>query len=223
MGCGRSLLISAVIWSGGPFGTGDAGCSVRAVGEESRFEAVQLPPQALMCGPNVLYMFLSAHNRPPSADRFFREITPGYEGLALRELRDASTRYGLPAAVRRCTFEQLTGECPMPVVALMESSIEVAGSAVGHYVLVVNADTKAVSVVDGTSGEQKRCAREAFCRAWKGYVIVATESQLSWLRLVSIVAAGAFVGWVIRQSKRSGGGLNWVCRSNAIRPGSKGV
>jgi len=80
----------------------------------------RLPTDALRCGPNALYMFLRAHDRPVLADSFFREVEPGDQGLSLAQLRDASTRYGVPAEIRRCTYQELVGGCTFPLVALLQ-------------------------------------------------------------------------------------------------------
>lgn len=171
--------------------------------------AVRRPPQAVICGPNALYMFLKAHNRPVSADEFFRELDPGDQGLSLTEMRDASTRYGLLAEIRRCTYEQLIGGCSLPVIALLHQGVQIAGPRIGHYVLIVDADSDGVTLVDGSSGERKRCLRDAFCRSWKGYVVLPVGDKPDWLPLLAMsIAFWMLVGWFILQANRSGSCLN---------------
>jgi ABC-type bacteriocin/lantibiotic exporter with double-glycine peptidase domain len=168
-------------------------------------KAVRCPPQAVICGANALYMLLKAHGQPVSASPFFREVNPGDQGLSLVEVRDTSTRYGLPAEVRRCTYEQLVGGCRLPLIAFVQSSLETADCGTGHYVLVVDADSEGITLVDGTSGEQKLYLRDAFCRNWKGYVVVPVRGQPDWLLLLTIsFVVWMLVGWFILRSNRSG-------------------
>lgn len=168
----------------------------------SRFEACR-PVQAVICGPNALYMLLRAHGRPVLADGFFREIQPGVQGLSLAELRDASTRYGLPAEVRCCTYKELISGCTFPLVALLQPGQGMDHHSSGHYVLVLDADLEGVTLVDGTSGEQDYLPRAGFCRSWKGYIVVPAMVQSSWLLLlVSMVPGWLLVGWLVLRSTR---------------------
>ena len=173
--------------------------------EGGRFAPVTVrwPPQAVMCGPNALYMLLKAHDRPVPANRFFQEIDPGDQGLSLSELHDASGRYGLPSVIRLCTYEQLCRRCPFPVVALLHPKAYLGSHGAGHYVLVIDADSEAVTLIDGTSGKENRCAPGEFCRDWHGYVIVPAVGQTSWLPLAITSAACALVGWLILRQGRS--------------------
>jgi len=150
-------------------------------------------------------MFLRAHDRPVLADSFFREVEPGDQGLSLAQLRDASTRYGVPAEIRRCTYQELVGGCTFPLVALLQPESGNDPQHAGHYVLVLDANSEGVSLVDGTSGELHHHGRDWFCRKWKGYVVAPAEGRLSWLLLLAeIVAAWVLVGWLILRSNRSG-------------------
>ncbi|HEY7424959.1 MAG TPA: cysteine peptidase family C39 domain-containing protein [Gemmataceae bacterium] len=123
----------------------------------------------------------------------------------LSDLRDASTRYGLPVEVRRCIYEQLAGGCPLPLIALLHMKLETADRLAGHYVLVIGADLDGVTVVDGTSGKQKRYRRDAFCRSWEGYVVMPTEGQSDWLLLLAIsTTVWMLAGWLMLRANRSG-------------------
>lgn len=170
---------------------------------EERSGTVQWPPQAVLCGPNALYMLLKAHDQSVSADVFFREVAPGDQGLSLAELRNACSRYGLPAEVRHCTYEQLVCACPLPLVALLHRPCETAGRSAGHYVLVVDASPVGVTLIDGTRGEQERYSREVFCRNWKGYVVVPVSGQQDWLMLTITIAAWLLIGSFIFGPNRS--------------------
>jgi ABC-type bacteriocin/lantibiotic exporter with double-glycine peptidase domain len=161
--------------------------------------------RSVICGPNALYMFLKAYDRQPSLQEFFREVDPGDRGLSLAGLRDASTRYGLPAEVRRCSYEQLLAGRPLPLIALMRSGPEIPGASDGHYVLVFDVDVEGVRLVDGTTCQQERYPRDVFCRNWKGYVVVSAESQPNWLLLLtSSVVAWVLIIWLILRQNRAG-------------------
>jgi ABC-type bacteriocin/lantibiotic exporter with double-glycine peptidase domain len=150
-------------------------------------------------------MFLRAHDRAVSASAFFRELDPGDQGLSLTDLRDASTRYGLPAEVRRCTYQELVQECRLPLIALLHPGVETGNRSAGHYVLVVGADSDGVTLVDGTSGEQDRYPRDSFCRIWQGYAVVRAVSQANWRPLLAVSAAAwAGVGLLILGARRRG-------------------
>jgi hypothetical protein len=197
--------IPALSWLVPPSDAEDFGSVPSAPAARGGVEPARRPPQAVMCGPNALYIFLKAHARPVSADRLFREVDPGDQGLSLGELRDASTRYGLSSEVRRCTYEQLVGECPLPLVALLRPGPEIGGRGPGHYVLVVHADSDAITLIDATSGRQISSPRAAFCRDWKGYVVVPTGGRPSWLPLLAGTgAAWALVGWLTLRLKSPG-------------------
>ncbi|HTU94143.1 MAG TPA: cysteine peptidase family C39 domain-containing protein [Gemmataceae bacterium] len=197
-------ILALTLWMG-VLAAGDLDSVQSAYAERGCSKAIRWPSQAVMCGPNVLYMFLNAHDRPVAADVFFREVVPGDQGLSLAELRDASTRYGLPAEIRRCTYEQLIGGCLLPLIALLRPDPETAGRGTGHYVLVVDADSEGVTVVDGTSGEPKRFSRDVVCRNWEGYVIVPAGTQVDWQPLLAIsVLAWLLIGWFTLRLNRSG-------------------
>lgn len=171
-------------------------------------QAVLYPPQALICGPNALYMFLKAHGKAVSPDTFFAEVSVENGGLSLAHLRQASVRHGLPAEVRRCSYAQLVGQCPLPVIAMLQLTKESVGPAAqgdGHYVLVLDADLSSVLLVDGTAGEMARYPRDLFCSEWQGYVLVPTTSEPNWFFLLAVSGAlWAMVGWFMRRSKRAG-------------------
>jgi hypothetical protein len=162
------------------------------------------PPSPQMCGPNALYMFLRAHDLPVLADGFFREVEPGDQGLSLAQLRDASTRYGLPAEIRRCTYQELLSAVPFPLVVLLQPGFDDDQQQhAGHYVLVLAANSEGVSLVDGTSGELIQLARHRFCRKWKGYVLVEAEGRFSWLLICAgTIAAWILPGWAFLRSNR---------------------
>jgi hypothetical protein len=165
---------------------------------------LQPPPEAVMCGPNSLYMLLKVYDRPVSSSAFFRDMKPGAAGMSLTQLRDASVRLGLPAEVRRCTYEQLVGECRLPLIALLHPWLEMAGQNEGHYVLVVDANSEGVTIIDGTSGGRDHFLPEAFCREWKGYVVMPSRGQWDWRALLALSVAGwvLFGGWILRAHGR---------------------
>jgi len=195
-------VLSALV---GPLDPADSEAFRARFREVAPLEA-RRPREAVMCGPNVLYLFLRAHNQSVVADRFFREVEPSDYGLALTELRDASTRNGLRAEIRRCTYAELISRCTFPLVALLATRRGSDQEKDGHYVLVLDADTKGVTVVDGTSGEQNYLCREKFCRQWKGYVIVPAMSQIKPLLLVgSTIPLWLLVGWLVLRLARLNG------------------
>jgi len=165
------------------------------------------PAGSQMCGPNALYMFLRAHDLPVVADSFFREVEPGDQGLSLAQLRDASTRYGLPAEIRRCTYQELVGAVPFPLVVLLQPGFDDDQQHAGHYVLVLDANSEGVSLVDGTSGELIHLGRHRFCRNWQGYVLVEAEGRFSWLLIwAGTIAAWILAAWALLRSNRSKAG-----------------
>jgi hypothetical protein len=199
------LAILAVTSLLGVLSTGCPGSVSRAETAWDRLEAPPIVPPANVCGPNALYVFLKLHERRVSADVFFRAVDPGDLGLSLTDLKNTSDRYGLPADVRRSTYEQLVNGCSLPLIALLRPGIQSASSAPGHYVLVLEADSEGVTLIDGTSGWHEWHSRNEFCRSWKGYVVVAAWGQPNWLLLLAInVAAWAVVALLIIPSYRHG-------------------
>lgn len=173
-------------------------------GKERSNTARRLPPQAVRCGPNALYIFLRMHGWKGSAEVFFWEIAPGQLGLSLTELRDSSTRYGIPADVRCCTYEQLAEGNALPLIALMQPWRESDSRGAGHYVVVVDADPDGITLLDGTSGKQTRLSRDAFCHNWKGFVVVESGNRSDGLLLALSVAAWMLLAWLIFRANRSG-------------------
>jgi hypothetical protein len=160
------------------------------------------PSQAVICGPNALYMLLRAHGRSVLAECFFSEVEPGDHGLSLAELRDASKNYGLPAEARRCTYRELIDGCRLPLVALLRPAIGIDHRGPGHYVLVVNADSEGVTLIDGTTAEQTYCVRDRFSRDWTGYVVMPEVVQPNWLLIATTVPMWVLIGWLAFRSTR---------------------
>lgn len=204
MRCVYLLAIAALNSWVGTLGAGVPSSIPSAYPARDGFKAVRWPSQAVFCGPNAMYMFLNAYDRPVSAKAFFREVDVGDRGMSLNDLRSASARYGLPAEVRRCTYEQLVSGCRLPLIALLHPGTNASDHNDGHYVLVVDADSAWVTVVDGTSGRQDQYPRDGFCRIWKGYVVVAAGKQPDWPMMAIGVTSLLLVAWLLVWLKHSG-------------------
>lgn len=159
------------------------------------------PAEALCCGQNALYMLLKAHGKAVSYDVIVRNAAVRNTGMSLADLHRTSIQLGLRTDVRRCTYEDLVGQCPLPLIALIHPTMNRgrnAGNDIGHYVVVVAADSYGVTALDGTTGLMHVHPRAEFANEWRGYVLVpqGSESSLSlWVVASGISLAAVVVLW----------------------------
>src|SRR5205809_7800101 len=63
--------------------------------------------EAVICGPNALYMLLALNGIPVDHDLIEKYMPSHAEGMSLAELKEASNALGLRTETRRCSIDEL--------------------------------------------------------------------------------------------------------------------
>jgi len=144
--------------------------------------------QAVMCGPNSLYLLLGLNGIKVDVSEIEKLAPLHQDGMSLTEMRDASNALGLRTKVMRVSLDELRRNFQFPVIAYLNFE--------QHYVVVVDVDEKAVTLLDGTTGDKDEYAIEWLEKRWSGYVLMPEQDRFPWLWLGAGFGLAFVVGFV---------------------------
>ena len=153
---------------------------------------------AKQCGPNCLYALLRLNGRDVTLADVVSEAKPGWDGVSLKQLKEASSRFGLNTDVVEVKkLSALTG-LRFPVIA------HLSGAREGHFVLLLGVDRAgdAVLIADASKCEMEKQPIGQFSQAWSGYLLVPRSHWrqlwlsrvLSWIS-IAMVCCAIFETW----------------------------
>jgi hypothetical protein len=158
----------------------------------------------MFCGVNSMYAFLRLHGAQVSHRQMEDELPVGQAGSTLKDMREVACRHGVTARVVRATPEQLW-RCELPVIAHLEkeSTDDFDNQARGHFVVLVQADRRVVSYIDGTTGFVETKEADQFLRQWSGLLLARAPATWPGAYFAGAAAAvgigGLLAGWWLRR------------------------
>ncbi len=138
------------------------------------------------CGANSLYTFLKMNNASVSYDHLVRELEANLQGVTLKDLRDAAENRGVDCRVVKATPESLLS-MELPVIAHFHVIEDM-----GHYVVVVAANDRRITTIDGTTAKISQWEPQKFHERWSGYLLVTAGGQ-TWTNFLWVGAAAALL------------------------------
>ncbi|MDP9173834.1 MAG: cysteine peptidase family C39 domain-containing protein [Planctomycetota bacterium] len=145
----------------------------KAFGEDSRnLLSHHICRDALMCGPNGLYIFLKLNGVATSFSAIEKYIPSNDEGMSINELQHACLDFGLDTEIRRCSVEELGQAFKEPIIAYTTTP----NSSTGHYMLILGISRNGVDVMDPTTGESWMTSLHGLSATWRGYILTPIRS-----------------------------------------------
>jgi hypothetical protein len=144
--------------------------------------------QAVMCGPNSLYLLLGLNGIKVDASEIEKLVPLHQDGMSLTEMRDASNALGLRTKVMRLSLAELRHNFQSPFIAYLNFD--------QHYVVVIDVDEKTVTMLDGTTGDKEEVSITWLEKRWSGYVLMPESDSFPWLLLGAGFGLAFVVGFV---------------------------
>lgn len=136
---------------------------------QSQHEPARMRQDAMMCGPNSLYLILRLYGIPFEPDAIKKRYIPSHpKGMSLLELRDACEAFGLKAQMRQCSVTQLCKNFRSPVIAY---TTWYHGES-RHYVVLLAVENDRVCLMDATTGRIIKTTPQKLENIWLGYILV---------------------------------------------------
>lgn len=150
------------------------------------------------CGPNCVYMLLSASGAVCSHQEIATAMNPSARGVSIAAITRVLNSYDYPCIPCHCPNGRLP-QGSLPAIAQFGSESN------GHFVIVTSISSpskngsRTVEVVDGSSGITQRIPEHEFLQEWTGYAVLSENRLPFRLRshdLVIAIAVGCFAGAV---------------------------
>lgn len=157
---------------------GDQGGSASGEVTRDATDTVTFWRTARCCGLNCLYVMLGVHGHQVSYSKLEEILDIGPRGSNLLDLRKAATRFGIRTEVVRAAPRDLE-RIRLPAIAHLERT---AQGDEGHFVLVVEYRSKAITILDGTTALRRELSMDEFRRMWSGHLLTIRDNRSPWAR-----------------------------------------
>jgi ABC-type bacteriocin/lantibiotic exporter with double-glycine peptidase domain len=138
--------------------------------------AAPRPPKqdAVMCGPNSIYILLALYGKQISFDNPFWSHPLHESGMSLQEVAETCASFGLPVDIRKCDLAELCENLQGPVIIYSKSWT--LGQE-RHYAVILRAQGNEIDVMDSTTGSYFKSNLDGLGRFYLGYVIVPRVAE----------------------------------------------
>jgi len=150
----------------------------------------------LKCGPNALYLFLTALGHTEISLDQCEALPVSSYGTSLLDIRNASCGFNVPAEIRQYGVNEID-LVPLPAIGQFHARGSSSATAY-HFNLIYKRDFQRIYIIDGTTGRMRSILRPFLARTWTGIAMSQPmQEAFSFEGLLSLLHSPAIIPTVM--------------------------